>query len=215
MMFWREAWLRSVPDALADVTFPVQQINQLRSHLKTKVSDTIYFCQASELLKATYPLTKKDRVAKCIADIRAGNTGIFRMARQLAVWTFWRLRRRAFGEYARGNKTPTPSESLGLSAGELVEVKSMPVIRESLDRKAHNRGLYFSPDMRLLCGETCRVERKLEKIIVDGTGEMRNLRNTVYLEDAMCGCAHVAFGGCSRGEFSYWREIWLKRAPDK
>jgi hypothetical protein len=33
----------------------------------------------------------------------------------------------------------------------------------------------------------------------------------VYLEGSMCGCAHVAFGGCPRGEFSYWREIWLRR----
>ena len=55
------------------------------------------------------------------------------------------------------------------------------------------------------------MEKRIDKLIVDGTGEMRRLRNTVYLEGSMCGCAHVAFGGCSRREFVYWREIWLSR----
>src|SRR2546426_3498404 len=54
-------------------------------------------------------------------------------------------------------------------------------------------------------------EKHLDNIIVDGTGEMRQLKDTVYLEGSMCGCAHVAFGGCPRGEFAYWREIWLRR----
>jgi len=213
MIFWREAWLRRLPDSCADSTFPPDQTDRLRSRLKTKVSDTVYFCQASELLKATYPLTKWDRVAKAIVDVRAGNTSGLRMLRHVAIWTFWRVWRRLLGEYARGNNTTTPVETLSLCAGELVEVKPISVIRETLDQRAYNRGLYFSPDMRLACGRTQRVERKLETIIVDGTGEMRKLRNTVYLEGSMCGCAHVAFGACSRGEFTYWREIWLKRVP--
>jgi hypothetical protein len=64
-----------------------------------------------------------------------------------------------------------------------------------------------------MCGEQHRVERKPEKIIVDGTGEMRQLRNTVFLKGSLCGCTCVAFGGCPRGEFAYWREIWLRRVP--
>ena len=67
-----------------------------------------------------------------------------------------------------------------------------------MDEKAYNRGLYFTPAMGSLCGERHRVERRLEKIIVDGTGEMRQLRNTVFLEGSLCGCACVAFGGCPR-----------------
>jgi hypothetical protein len=42
---------------------------------------------------------------------------------------------------------------------------------------------------------------------------MRQLRNTVFLEGSLCGCSCVAFGGCPRGEFAYWREIWLRRVP--
>jgi hypothetical protein len=65
--------------------------------------------------------------------------------------------------------------------------------------------------MGTLCGGQRRVEKKLEKIIADGSGEIRKLHNTVYLEGSPCGCTHVALGGCPRGELSYWREIWLRR----
>jgi hypothetical protein len=59
------------------------------------------------------------------------------------------------------------------------------------------------------------VLRRADRIIVDGTGEMRSLKNTVFLEGSYCGCEHVAFGGCSRQEFAYWREIWLERRSDR
>ena len=96
-------------------------------------------------------------------------------------------------------------------AGEWVEVKPMISITETLNETAHNRGLWFSPDMRQLCGSKQKVEKKIERIIVDGTGEMRQLRNTVFLEGSYCGCSYVAFGGCPRCEYVYWREIWLRR----
>lgn len=38
--------------------------------------------------------------------------------------------------------------------------------------------------------------------------------STVYLEELMYDFAHVAFGGCPRNEFAYWREIWLRRGGD-
>jgi hypothetical protein len=93
-----------------------------------------------------------------------------------------------------------------------VEVKPVASIAQSLDQRSHNRGLYFTPDMRRLCGQHRQVDRPLERIIVDGTGEMREMRNTVYLKGGLCGCVY-ALGGCPRGEFSYWREIWLRRVP--
>jgi hypothetical protein len=135
------------------------------------------------------------------------------MVRRVAIWLFWRVRRKLLGEYARGPCRATPAaESLGLLAGDSVEVKPIAEILETLNGRAHNRGLYFTPDMRLLCGRRSRVGRRLDRIIVDGTGRMRQLRGTVQLEGSLCGCAHVALGGCSRSEFAYWREIWLRRA---
>ena len=106
-------------------------------------------------------------------------------------------------------------ESLNLQAGESIEVKSIENIVDTLDQTARNRGLYFSPGMGQLCGRQSRVLNRIDKIIVDGTGEMRQLRNSVYLEGSQCGCADVVFGGCPRNEFVYWREIWLRRRGKK
>jgi len=94
----------------------------------------------------------------------------------------------------------------------MIEVKPMESIIETLNKTGRNRGLYFSPDMRLLCGQQRRVKERLDKIIVDGTGEMRQLPNTVLLEGSLCGCETIALGGCPRSEFVYWREIWLRRS---
>jgi hypothetical protein len=212
MIFWREAWLRKVEGAEAHSGVDLGGREQLRARLKTSTGAKTYFCQASELWKAANPLSRWERFTRCFADIRAGNCSALEMAQRIGLWLFWRIRRVFLGVYARGSsKKTTPAESLNLQPGELVEVRSIESIVETLNESAHNRGLWFSPDMRLLCGRQQRVARRIDKLIVDGTGEMRQLRNTVYLENSLCGCAHAAFGGCSRSEFVYWREIWLRR----
>ncbi len=211
MIFWREAWLCKANEAPAP-TKPPEDAERLRERLKTSTGPQTYFCQSSEILKVTKPLSQWGRFTKCWKEVRVGNCGVSEMAERIGIWLFWRIRRKLLGPYARGTNKTTPVETLNLRPGELVEVKPIESISRTLDRSAHNRGLYFTPDMAQLCGSQRRVERKLDRIIVDGTGEMRQMRNTVYLEDAQCGCSHVAFGGCPRGEFSYWREIWLRRA---
>jgi hypothetical protein len=213
MIFWREAWLRKVEGGAAPAVLSSERNEQLRARLKTSTGPKTYFCQASELLKATNESSLKERLGKCYTEIRAGNCNILGMARRIGIWLLWRIRRVIFGTYAyaRGNKKSTPVGELNLQPGERVQVKSMASIIETLNEYARNRGLLFFPNMRSLCGSEQKVERRLEKIIVDGTGEMRQLHNTVYLEGSCCRCAQLALGGCSRHEFAYWREIWLER----
>jgi hypothetical protein len=50
----------------------------------------------------------------------------------------------------------------------------------------------------------------LERMISEPTGEMRQVEGTVILEGLECLCWN-ATGGCPRGEFAYWREVWLER----
>jgi len=212
MIFWREAWLRKVEDAAPrkGSETNTDDSNQLRARLKTR-GPKVFFCQASELLEATGPLARRERLGICFSEVRCGNCTAFQMVERIGIWIFWKARRMLLGAYSHGHNQLTPAASLKLNSGELVEVKSIGDIRQTLNRTAHNRGLFFSPDMRLLCGKQQRVFRKLDKIIVDGTGEMRQMENTLYLEGSRCDCPHVAFGGCSRNEFVYWREIWLRR----
>ncbi len=211
-IFWREPWLRKVDISSVPPESDPDGNHRLLSRLKTSSIPKTYFCQASELLNATNHLSRRGRLEVCFHDVRVGNCSAFQMVQRIGIWLFWRIRRKFLGQYARGLNKSTPVENLALKSGEVVVVKSIQRIAETLDATARNRGLFFSPDMRSLCGKENRVIDRLDKIIVDGTGEMRNMRNTVFLEDSHCGCPYVALGGCSRGEYAYWREIWLRRA---
>jgi hypothetical protein len=213
MIFWREAWLRKVEPAAVQSRVDPEARERLRARLKTSTGPQTYFCQASELLNATRDVPRREQLRTCVSDVRAGNCTLMGMAHRIATWLYWKIRRRLLGEYARGRSASTPVAGLNLSAGEWIEVKSMASIRETLNEAGYNRGLYFTPDMRRLCGGQHRVGGRIDKIIVDGTGEMRQLRNTVRLEGSLCGCDDLKLGGCSRAEVSYWREIWLRRIP--
>ncbi len=213
-IFWREAWLRKIDHVSPQSEISSDSKKRLQSRLKVSVGPKTYFCQASELLNATYRISRFQRYWMCFTDIREGNCSAAEMAKRIAVFAVWKFRRRLRGEFARGNKRTTPVSSLSLKPGESVEVKSLASIIETLDERASNRGLSFSPGMRGICETQCTVKRRIDRIIVDGTGEMRELRNTVQLEGSLCGCAYQAVGGCSRREINYWREIWLRRRDD-
>jgi hypothetical protein len=215
VIFWREAWLRKVENTEKSNAVDLKGNDQLRARLNTLVRPNVYFCQASELLKITEPVSRRERIPNILREVRAGNCSPFEMAQRIGIWLLWRMRRMILGPYGAGNKKSTPTESLNLQPGDRVEVKAMDDIIETLNGTARNRGLTFFPIMRLLCGHEQRVERRLDRLIVDGTGEMRQMHNTVCLEGSHCGCSYEAFGGCPRDEYAYWREIWVRRLADR
>ena len=214
MILWREAWLRKVEGTAVQSQVDLRGMDLLRARLKVSAGPRIFYCQASELSKATHPLSRWEKWGRYLSGFRAGNFNVLQMAQSTGIWLFWKIRRMFLGHYPRGSSESTPAEGLNLQPGEWVEVKSMQSIIETLNQRGDNRGLHFTPDMRLWCGRRCRVKGRLDKIIVDGTGQMRQLRNTVCLEGSTCGCSYMVFGmgGCSRCELTYWREIWLRRS---
>jgi hypothetical protein len=213
LIFWREAWLRRADDTPSSAAKTLDAKERLGKLVATSSNSTTFYCQASELAKATDVLTRQKRLETYIAGFVTGNFSTTRMIGDVVIWAFWRIRRAFFGVYARGTGRSIAAEDLGLQPGEWVEVKPMSSIKDTLNERGENRGLYFSPDMRLLCGRRFKVKSRIDQIIVDGTGEQRRLRNTVCLEGSTCGCAYMGFGmgGCSRCEVTYWRESWLYR----
>lgn len=219
LIYWREEWLRKVSPDTRSQQQNLAVTEHLRQQLRPKtLSGTLYFCQATELPRATRRLTRsKERVTRYLNGFQYGNYDAVSMMRNLVTYAFWYTRRRLFGPYARGPNSKS-GERLNLQPGEWVEVKPMSEIIPTLDDHAHNRGLYFAPDMRLFCGRKLRVKSRLDKMIADSTGEMKRLRNTVLLEGSTCGCAYQGLGtaDCSRHELTYWRECWLRRtSPPK
>lgn len=213
MLFWKVSWLkRCQPPADAQA-----EERELQDHpvagLRTLSGPDQFFCQSSELLRATRHVAWWERFHTLRRDILTRNASWVAKIQQLLVWAVWKVHRRVYGAYPRGKLTATPVDSIGLQAGDWVEVKSLPEIVQTLDTKGCNRGLHFSPDMRLLCGKRFRVRNRLDRMIVEGVGRMRSLKNTVTLENVCCDSSYFAFGGCPRADLHYWREIWLKLVP--
>jgi hypothetical protein len=129
------------------------------------------------------------------------------------VWSkIYRMcRRRSAGQVAGGSKTSVSdsSERLNLQPGELVEVKSQQEVQATLDEHGRHRGLLWMPGMARFCGNTYRVHKRVETIMLESTGELRKIRDTVLLAGVMCENLY----GCDRSCFHYWREAWLRRVP--
>ncbi len=102
--------------------------------------------------------------------------------------------------------------SLGLRAGDWVEVRSREEILATLDAGARLDGLPFQPEMFALCGQRRRVAKTAHKTCdttVHRTGG-RRMYDTVHLEGARCdGGLHE---GCQADCVFFWKEAWLKRA---
>jgi hypothetical protein len=103
-------------------------------------------------------------------------------------------------------------ENLDLQVGERVQVRSLDEISATLDERGRFKGLAFMPVMKKFCGQEFTVFKRVEKILLESTGELRKLRSpTVFLEGVHCD--GQMYEGCDRSCYLYWREAWLKRVP--
>lgn len=101
------------------------------------------------------------------------------------------------------------SGALNLRPGELVEVKSVAEILSTLDPDGTLEGLLFIPEMHKYCGKRFRVLKRVNKLIVEGFGELRRIKNVVILDGALCtGEYH---GECKKSCPLLWKEAWLRR----
>lgn len=120
--------------------------------------------------------------------------------------------KRVFRRKGSSSNVGKNNEVFNLEPGDWVEVRSAKEILTTLDDHGKLKGLSFTAEMMKFCGIRFQVYKKLDKIILETTGELRRIKApTVILKDAFCdGKAH---GGCDRSCFCFWREEWLKRVP--
>lgn len=213
LYFWKLGWLRKTEAGHPEPGADSLSAQALSAKLKTKTMPDRYFCQSTEMVRATLPhrISKHRIILKCLRDLRTGAVGITSMFWMIVLPAGRKIRDALFGRpWLLGTLTKTPVGTLGLQPGELVEVLPLEEMRRTLDRKGRNRGLICDIELGETSGKHYRVLTRLDRFISDSTGEMKKMEATVILNGVHCLCSRVA-GGCSRLDYSYYREVWLKR----
>lgn len=215
MIFWKEAWLEKVHDHDVGLSgaYDSAAAAALRARLHPPVTDGQYFCQSTNLVNATRGLSGFERLMKVWADIRVRTYTVPHALKLLLRPGFAKLLKPFVPRIPKTDRKKTPRGALGLQPGDLIEVKSVKEIAETLDVNGQNRGLQWSIDLLHYCGKRFRVAKRLEHMIVEYNGKMMNVSDTVLLEGASCPCRYV-IGGCPRADLIYWREIWLRKIED-
>lgn len=207
LLFWREAWLSDQPIA-APAPSPAEAAEAV---LKTRTGER-YFCQSTELAGAATGKQREDRgfgdrLGDDLRDLQAGNISSLQFSQHMLETVSNRVKGlTGTGHAVVGTRHKTETASLDLQPGDWVEVKSRKEIEATLDTAGKNKGLLFSPPMLPYCGKRYRVANRLNKMILEETGKMIQLQNTVVLEGVTCEA-----WGCQRSNLQFWREIWLKR----
>jgi len=98
---------------------------------------------------------------------------------------------------------------LNLKPGELVLVRPIEQILATLDANRRHKGLLWMNGMSRYCGTRQRVYKRVERIILEQTGQLRHLKDTVLLDGVICDGGQ--YGGCDRSCHFFWKEAWLKR----
>ena len=238
LLFWKECWLKRVPEPkviakgaprasapaverdASETASKSQCLLQGTRHPLADGEAERYRCQATEMLKATTEVRRRDRWDPrfYVKDLTSGNVkacDFIRFGALAMVNAFLRRWFRLSYPHVRslaGDRTPTGE--LNLKEGELVRVKSKDEIERTLNRQRRNRGLWFDVEMLPYCGKgNFRVLRRVDRILNEKTGEMMNFTNPcIVLDGVTCSGNYLARRMFSpKHEYIYWREIWLER----
>jgi hypothetical protein len=216
LLFWKERWLKPALDASPEP--PIDWTPILATAATPRppvVPGAVYACQATALPAATTPLRIWD-ARHYLRDLRSRGLRPHHLPKIWFMAVYNKLARRMgrpdFGMVI-GTQTKTPAIVLDLKPGERVRIKDKAEVSQTLDTIGKNRGLYFgNEETSRHCGKTYRVLTRIDRMILEDSGRMRAISNTVLLRGTEC--SGLCFGGCARGGYPMWREAWLERVDD-
>jgi hypothetical protein len=251
LIFWNEAWLKKADSDFLDEsqvakTAPVSAEVPSADLLRTGCTeqqlleavhradpsapvDSLYTCQATQLLEFTSPLPWWD-VRQYIRDVRSGNLrsgmgdsksevfletilSFVEILRGFIITLFNKLQGLRKGvQYPRieGTAESMPAVELNLQPGEFVEVRSKNEILATLNHRHRNRGLLFDSEMVRYCGGTYRVHKRVNQIVDERTGKMISMKSPCIILEGVA-CVSEYHRWCPRAIYHYWREAWLRR----
>ena len=238
LLFWKEAWLKRVEsedapgvaqrDPHLDISAKHAATVKAEASLRESAVQSTqpgapeerrYRCQATELLKATSEVRRRDRWDPrfYLKDLTSGNVsvrefvsyGLFGIVNAFMLRWFGKRYPRLCG-LARGT---TPASDLNLQANEIVHVRSKEEIMQTVNAKLRNRGLSFDVEMVRYCETSQRVLRRVERIIDEKTGRLIRLPNPCIILDGVVCSGNLSSERmfCPRAVYPYWRDLWLKR----
>jgi len=255
LLYWKEDWLKPVSgDSASASSQPVRiqsvtngngnqtakcSEESLRELVKIKAANDeapTYYCQMTEVLRATTPLNWWD-VGQYIEDYRCGNVPFRRLVLGLIYWSYFGLSQSGIGVgrpmrwlYNTFNPLwggtlfprtpgripegqPTPTANLNLQPGELVRVKSHKQILDTVNTDNRNRGMSWDAELLPYCGGTYRVLRRVTRQIAERTGKMIEMKGAcIVLDSVVCQARYSSCRMfCPKQMYPYWREVWLER----
>ncbi len=221
---WREDWLRPATRRNAsgislEKSIPSEsqlaKLATFTSRRNDAGTGVRFICQATELTAGGKQMRMLDP-RHYIRDLFTGNVRLGPLCVGIAIDLFNRVQRKfgsAFPHYSVGSTAASPHlphQSLDLQPGELVRVRPKREIESTLNNASRNRGLYFDREMLRFCGGEYRVKARVERLIVEKTGELRVLTNPcIILEDVTASGEYLGLN--PENEYIFWREVWLER----
>ena len=216
-IFWKEEWLR--PSDSMDAPPPASKTDfeAFLPRLKAKLDEDHYFCQSTQLYAATEPFPGKHKLWMLrilLQEIRNGDRGVTEILRLLALSAWLALMRAAHGKrWLHGpHEAATPTMSLGLSAGEVVRIKTRAEMVATLNHRRRNRGMSISSKMTMYCGGQAVVLGRLDRMIDERTGVMREMKDTVTLRNVRAKGRLVSAAASSSASRSHARWRWSRRS---
>ena len=211
LIFWKEAWLRPAGSIESQPTHGESKVNELDLFEFAKQGDQ-FFCQSSEIVNASKPLPWW-QPRQYALDLLHNRVSITLWLKGLFIALYNKIAhvtRRQSWRFVAGPGTYNGTRSdLNLQPGDLVRVKSLERIRETLDAEGKHQRLLFAPSMTEYCGSVMRVQKRVERIVLEGSSRQRAIKDTVLLEGATCdGVCHRL---CPRQSLLFWRECWLEK----
>lgn len=223
-LFWKEAWLRRVsprtrPQQDSDEKSRAELERLARQNARVKRAESsngtwVYRCQATEFVRATEPVSWRD-VGSLLGELTCGNVGPRRLVRvglrAFATELKRKLDRLPALPFEPVGRPAAPPEPVSLKAGDLVQVRPLAEIEQTLDAAGKNRGLQFDAEMVPFCGQTRTVSRQVKRFVDERTGELVELNSDCFVLDGVVCSGDLSDRRwlCPRAIYPWWRAAWL------
>jgi hypothetical protein len=211
-LIWKTEWLQRVDPSGQAVPAPAAVAPVATPEIvaaATRRGD-VFRCQFTDLHGCTreYPRTslERDLVPLLSGNYSAKAWSLALLTRLFNAIQAWRGSVQypplpPIGEHRSADVSP-------LNAGDRVVVLPIETIARTLNKQGKNKGLWFDVEMVRHCGREYRVSRRVQKIVDDATGQIRQMKTPCIMLE---GCDSTGEGLHFNPQHDpiFWRESWL------